>query len=160
MVFFLSDTVILIGKPSTRIQWWRRGVGKSWNSSRSRSLQKVSGIFEVRFLPWRGTISFFLYVCDVLLICLVFIWALGPFYFNNGDKKMSSWDRIEWESSWLKLVLCGGHKPKSLCCSGVECSFFSDFLIPFVSLIRALMRFFVQSEIYLVFVHIWHREHK
>ncbi len=48
-----------------RTQCWRRGVGKSWSSSSSsRSLQKVSGIFEVRFLPWHGTISFFLHVCE------------------------------------------------------------------------------------------------
>lgn len=55
-----------------KTQWWRRGVEKSWSSS-SRSLQKVSGIFEVRFLPWHGTISFFLHVCQchVLLLRLV-----------------------------------------------------------------------------------------
>lgn len=60
-----------------RTQWWRRAVGKSWSSSSSRSLQKVSGIFEVRFLPWHGTISFFLHVCEcyVLLVCPVLSWV-------------------------------------------------------------------------------------
>lgn len=62
-----------------KIQWWRRGAGKSWISSSSRSLQKVSGIFEVRFLPWHGTISFFLHVCvrHVLLDCSLFTQVLA-----------------------------------------------------------------------------------
>lgn len=51
-----------------RTQWWRLGVGSSWSSS--RSLLKVSGIFEVRFLPWHGTISFSLHVCEChVLLC-------------------------------------------------------------------------------------------
>lgn len=82
-----------------RTQCWRRGVEKSWSSSSSssRSLQKVSGIFEVRFLPWHGTISFFLHVCErhVLLVCPVLyrVWARLLFSLPRFDvtKMWQSW---------------------------------------------------------------------
>lgn len=101
-----------------RTQWWRRGVGKSWNSSRSRSLQKVSGIFEVRFLPWRGTISFFLCV-SCLLNLPRFHQRFGPVWvrelrqskFGWGvgsqiKKKWGSWRQNWIKSSWLKPKCC------------------------------------------------------
>lgn len=84
-----------------RTQWWRRGVGESWNSSNSRSLQKVSGIFEVRFLPWRGTISFFLHVCEchVLLVCPVFFWVWARLLFTHLEFTFNSLVKKLWKET-------------------------------------------------------------